>query len=348
MIKLFLFALLFLSSLYANKVIYINYEQVPSRVIKGEIFPLTLKALSTIPDSQEIRYSFTKGYGVKLLNKTPDRHINGKYFYDTFHFLATSTKARLPEIEASLVDFPTGTKTTLSSQALNVIALNPPKNFSNIVAKKFELVEFKTTSYDNEHNIIIFVASASNTNIRALRFSNVFKQGAESVVESFHSPRVTYFVVVDKTLENFTFTYFNTQKNKFSLVNIPIVVLDDSVVTQSDLKPKDQSHETIKIIAAGTIAFLIFLYALARRRYMHLLMLFVPIAFIAYIVFPDKVVCIREGAKIQLLPVSNGTIFETTKQVLHLQKEGTSLNFTKVKLQNEKIGWVKNEDLCSY
>jgi len=346
--KLLLFTLLFFSSLSANKVIYLNYEKVPNRVIKGEVFPITIKALSTLRESENIHYNFIKGYGVKLLNRTPHREKNGKYFYDTFHFLSTNTNARLPEIEAYIADFPEEPRTSLPSKALNVIELNPPKNFCNIVAKKFELVDYKTTSYDKEHNIIIFVATALNTNIRALRFNDVFKQGAESVIESIDAPRVTYFVVIDKTIENFTFTYFNTDKNKFSLVNIPIIVLDDSVVTQSDLKPKDQSHETIKIIAAGTLAILLFLYSLARRRYLYLLFLIAPLAYIAYIIFPDKIVCIREGAKIQLLPVSNGTIFETTKQVLHLQKEGSSVNFTKVKLQNEKIGWVKNEDLCSY
>lgn len=346
--KHLLFALLFFSSLYANKVIYLTYEKVPNRVIKGEIFPVTIKALSTLKESQDIHYNFTRGYGLKLLNTAPLREKRGKYFYDTFNFLTINKNARLPDIEASLVGFSQEGTTSLGGKALNVIALNPPKNFSNIVAKRFELVEYKTTSYDNEHNIIIFVATALNTNIRAMRFSNVYKQGAESVTESFSTPRVTYFVVVDKAVENFTFTYFNTEKNKFSLVNIPIVVLEDSVVTQSDLKPKDQSHETIKIIAAAALTLMIFLFALARKRYTYFILMIAPLAYIGYIAFPDKVVCINSGAKIQLLPVANGTIFETTTQVLRLQKEGASLNFTKVKLQNDKIGWVKNEDLCTY
>lgn len=345
--KLLFLALLCISSLYANKVIYLSYEKAPSRVIKGEVFPVTIKALSTLQNSSDIHYAFTNAKGLKLLNKTPIREKKGKYFFDTFNFLSTSSSARLPDFQASVVGS-FNSSTTLSGKSLNVIALNPPKNFSGIIAKKFELVEYKTTSFDNEHNIIIFVATAINTNMKAMRFNDVYKQGTESLLDSLSGPRITYFVVVNKAIENFTFSYFSTEKNKFKLVNIPIVVMEDSVVTQSDLKPKDQSHETIKIIVAGGVAIVAFLFALARRRYSYLLFMIAPLWYMGYIVFPDKDVCINEGAQIQLLPVTNGTTFETTTEQLVLPKEGSVPNFTKVKLQNDKIGWVRDEDICSY
>lgn len=63
---------------------------------------------------------------------------------------------------------------------------------------------------------------------------------------------------------------------------------------------------------------------------------------------PAKEVCIKEGAKLHLLPVDNGTIFETTTSKLMLTKEGSTKGYTKIKLTNEKIGWVNNEDICSY
>jgi hypothetical protein len=63
---------------------------------------------------------------------------------------------------------------------------------------------------------------------------------------------------------------------------------------------------------------------------------------------PAKEVCIKQGAQLQLLPVDNGTIFETTSSQYTLTKEGTAKGYTKVKLTNDKIGWVKNEDICSY
>lgn len=345
--KLLLLTLVFISSLLANKVIYLNYEKIPSRVIKGEIFPVTIKALSTVRNFQDIKYTFSHAKGVRLLGQTPIREKKGKYFYDTFNFLSTSRFAQLPEVEASLVANQNYLTSTLPARKLNVITLNPKKNFSNIIANNLELVKYKTTSYDQEHNIIVFIASATNSDIKVMQFKNVYKQGTESISQSIKESRITYFVVIDKHIENFSFSYFNLLKNDFSLVNIPIVVMDDSVTTQTDLKPKDQSKERLKITIAATIAFIAFVIILLRKKYFYFIFILIPLAYIAYIAIPDKIICIKEGTEIRLLPVENGTIFETTEETLHLHKEGSARNFIKVKLQNEKIGWIKNEDICT-
>jgi hypothetical protein len=73
-----------------------------------------------------------------------------------------------------------------------------------------------------------------------------------------------------------------------------------------------------------------------------------PIAYIIYLSAPSKDLCIEKGSNIYLLPVRNGTIFETTSKVIYLQQEGKAKGFLKVKLKNNKIGWVKNENICKY
>lgn len=348
MIKLLVLTLLFFSTLTANKVIYLSYEKVPNRVIQGEIFPVTIKSLSTVRDFEDITYDFSNSKGLELLNPIPIREKRGKYFYETFNFLSLDKSARLPDINATLIAAQDYNSTLLQGETLNIITLNPRQNFSNIIANSLELVEYKTTSYDKEHNIVIFVAAATNSDIKAMQFKNVYKQGAESITDSYNNSRITYFVVVDKKLENFTFSYFNLLNNSFSLINIPIVVVEDSVTTQSDLKPKDQSKERLKVTIAAAVAFIGVFFILIRKKYIYSVLILLPLAYIAYIVVPDRIICIKEGSKIHLLPVENGTIFETTSETLHLHKEGSAVNFTKVKLQNEKIGWVKNEDICSY
>ena len=346
--KLLLLTLLFCASLFANKVIYSNYENVPKRVVKGEVFSVTLKSLSTVRDFEDIDYKLLNLSGLKVLTEYPEREERGKYFYDTFYFLATQSWARLPDINATLIASQEYNSTIISGSKLNVITLNPKKNFSNILAKNFELLEFKTTSFDATHNIIVFVATAQSSNIKAMQFKNVFKQGVESVTESHLESRITYFLVIDKTIENFSFSYFNNSSNKFLTLTIPIIVNDDSVTTQSDLKPKDQSHERIKMAIAGAVALLAFMFILWRKKYVYLVFIIIPLVYIGYLAIPEQEICIKEGTQIHLLPVENGTIFETTKTEIRLLKEGNVKNFVKVQLLNERIGWVKNEDICSY
>jgi len=363
-LKLFFLTLLFVSSLLANKVIYLSYEDIPQRVIEGEIFRVTLKSLSTVRDFDDIVYSFEDAQGVELLNEIPYREVRAKYYYDTFYFFTNKSQAATPNITASLVFDDNRTEdtnaandlnssffypaTTLKGKKLNVITLNPKSDFSGIIADEFVLQEFKTTSYDTTHNIVVFVATAKNTKIDMLHFSNVYKQGIESLEDSYFDSKITYYVVIDKKLENFSFSYFNLEKNKYLKLSIPIIVDDDSVVAQSDLKPKDQSKEQLKINIAAAVAFVAFLFILWRKKYIYLVFILIPLVYIAYMLVPQKDVCIKAEANIYLLPVSNGTIFETTQTQQFLPKEGFVENFVKVKLKNEKIGWVKNEDTCSY
>ncbi len=345
---LLLLTLLLFSTLNANKVLYLSNIEIPQRVVKGEVFSITIKTISTVQNFQDINYKFSNYQGLKVLGTLPDRVIDGKAYLETFYFLSTRSKAKLPDITASLEAATEFEKTTLSGNKLNIISLNPKNNFSNVIANSFELIDYKTTSFDTRHNIIVFTAVAKNSNLSAIKFQNVFKQGIESIQKSFEEPRVTYFLVINKDLERFSFSYFNLLKNRFLKITIPIIVDDDSVTTQSDLKPKDQSKEKLKMNIAAGIAIIILIFAMWRRKYIYLILVVIPLAYVIYIATPSKDVCIKKGSNIYLLPVNNGTIFETTLTQYTLPKEGSIPNFTKVKLKNEKIGWVKNEDTCSH
>ncbi len=334
----------------AVKVLYLSYEDIPKRIVAGEIFPVTIRTLSTTDDYGQINYNFSKQVDLRILNKLPYRLEDGKYFYDTFYFVASSNQSRLPDIEAYIEPNPYGKykKTILKGKKLNVISLNPKRNFSNIIADNFALVEFKTTSFDNENNIIVFVAEAERCDLAQIKFNNVVKQGVESMTESLEDSKVTYFVVVDKKLETFKFSYFNLQQNRFNNITIPIVVDDDKVTTQTDLKPKDQSKERIKLIVAISVVMVLLAFIVWSRKYIYLIILVFPLAYIVFLSIPSKEVCIKPGSNIYLLPVSNGTIFDSTSRIIHLQQEGKTKGFVKVKLRNNRIGWVKDENICKY
>lgn len=333
-----------------EKVLYMHYDEVPTRIIRGEIFKVTIRILSTESDFYELNYNLKNSVGLKHLNTIPYREEKGKFYYDTFHFLAQFTGARLPDFEAFITSFD-GTihpSTKLYGQNLNIVALNPKKNFSNIVANSFVLDEYKTTTYDASHNIIVFVANAYNCDISSFNLKNVYKQGIESFTNDLEESKITYFAVIPKEVENFKFTYFNLIDNKFEAIEIPIIVNDDSVTTQSDLKPKDQSREKLKMLIAIAIALVMLIIIVATKKYIYSLTLIIPIAYAVYTYVPSKEVCIKPNSYIYLLPVKNGTIFDTTKGVTYLMEEGSIKSHTKVKLQDNKIGWVKHEDLCTY
>ena len=332
-----------------QKVIYLSYEKIPQRVIKGEIFKVTIKTLCVVKDFVDITYELSGSEGLKLLSDFPSRETDPKHYLETFYFLATSENAKLPNFKATLLDYNNKKydTTTLEGEKLNVISLNPKSDFSNIIANSFDIVEYKTTSYDATYNIVVFVAAATNSNISALKLNGVYKQGIESVADSYLNSKITYYAIIDKRVENLAFSYFNIIKDKFIQINIPIIVNDDSVTTQSDLKPKDQSHEILKMGIATIVAIIAFLIILWKKQYIYLIFIIIPLVYVLYTGTPSKEICIKEGSSIYLLPVANGTIFETTSSQYNLQKEFEVKGWAKVQLRDKKIGWVKDEDICS-
>lgn len=346
--KFLLVSLFFVSSLFADQVIYISYDKVPTRVIQGELSSFTLKSLSTVKEYSQIDYHLSNYSGIKLLERNTTSQKIGKYTYENFPFLVTDRYPKLPDITASLKGSQEYDSITIRGSKLTAIRLNPRKDFSHILANSLHLVDYKTTAYDNKSNILVFSLRAEHSYLQAITFKNAIKQGIESINDSVEDAKVTYYVVISKKIENFSFSYFNLLQNKFNSLEIPIIVDDDSVVTQSDLKPKDQSHEMLKVEIAAAFAFLAFLFILWRKKYIYLVFILLPLGYIAFMMLPAKEVCIKQGSQLHLLPVDNGTIFETTTSQYTLTKEGMAKGYTKVKLKNDKIGWVRNEDVCSY
>lgn len=334
-----------------QKVLYLNYLQMPKRVIKGEIFFIKIKTLVVLPDFEDVEYTLSNAHGLKILNNgIPYRQEQKRFFLDTFYFQATSTRVRLPDITATVKDY-FGTSyqpAILRGKTIEAIALNPREDFCNIIAKNFVIKHYKTTSYDDRHNIVVFIAEAKQTFLKNFHLHGPAKQGFESLSDSIKSSRMTYYAVIDKNSENLHFSYFNILKNDYITLNIPIIVEEDSVTTQSDLKPKDDSKKQIKmLIAVGAILIGVILL-LWRQRIIYTLLILLPGIYVIFLMIPPTKVCIKASSKIRILPLENSTVFEVSRRRLELNKIGSAKGFVKVELPNKKIGWIKNEDLCTH
>jgi hypothetical protein len=331
------------------KVLYLHYDYIPKRVIVGEVFFIRLKVLSTLPTTNTIDYIFSNAANIEALNeKAPLRKKEGKFFYDTFYFKATAPHVRLPDIEANIVSYTQNfAPTKLMGKEIETIQLNPKPDFCNIIARSFALTRYKTTTYDQEHNIVIFEATAQQTFLSDFHLNKAVSQGFESLRDTIELSKMTYFAVIDKKEENLLFSYFNTIQNNYVTLSIPIIVQEDKVTTQSDLKPQDQSKEKIKLLIAAAIITIGIIMLLWRKKYIYAIIIIVPAVYIILALMPKEQICIKKGTKIHILPLDNSTIFEVTNKRIYLTKIGSTKNFFKVELENEKIGWIKNENTCS-
>ncbi len=332
-----------------QKVLYISYKEVPQQIFQGEVFAIRLKTLSTVTSFDNITYQFENAEGLTLLTPEPVREIKLPYYYDTFYFIADKARIRTPDITGTVKfsEFYQAYPTRLQGQRIDVVSLNPNRHYVHILADNFSILQAKTTYYDRHSNIAVFTASAERCNLETFKLTDVIKQGFESIETSFDTSTMTYYAVIPSEIETLKFSYFNLQKKRFVDVIIPIIIDDDSVSTQSDLKPIEHKHTLIKITAAGAVAFVGLILLLIYRRVFYLLLVIIPGLYIAYVSVPIQYACIKEGSPIYLLPMQHGTIFETTTSEYNLEVQGSVTSFIKVKLHNNNIGWIKNEDLCT-
>lgn len=330
------------------KLLYQSYHELPKKLFKGQIFTLTIKSLSAKEDYKSLHYGFSDPQGVRILSKKKSREIIEPYFYDTFYFQVTDNYVKTPEVTTSLIfeNYSGGLQEVLKGVRIDAVRLNPKKDFSKVLANNFTVIEYKTTQYDDKHNIIVFSVEAEMANLKDFSLQAAKKEGIDSYEEDLPYSSFTYYCVLAKNLSELKFTYFNLNTRHFQDIIIPIIVENDRVSTQTDLAPTENTHDLKKITAFGIVSFLGLILFFYKRKKYYLLIFIVPLFFIAKLLVPIKHVCVNSDANVYLLPVSNGTIFEQTPYRFTTESLGETQDFTKIRMNNQQIGWVKNENLC--
>jgi len=324
----------------------IQFTNLPTHSYVGEIIAITVKLTPLDLASGNIEYTLQNEQGIRIFSDTPRRSVKEDGVYDTFYFLVQSTAVRLPDITATQTS--TGTNSeTLSGAALSAIPLTPPETFANVLADKFEIINYKTTPYNNESNVVIFTVKASRCNIGDFNLPNAIKQGFESKLPNVGESQMTYYAIIPDTEQSLNFSIFNLKKQRYESMVVPIIVDDDTVSTQSDLSPTDARHIELKITAATIVIVILFGMFYWRRNKMYLYASALPVFYLIFVFLPNQDICVKKDAPIYLLPINHGTIFEMTMQEEHLEAEKEVGDFTKVHLSDDKVGWVNKRDICS-
>ncbi len=330
------------------KLLYQSYFKPPKKLFKGQIFTLTIKTLSTKKDFDDLKYEFNNALGLSLISEDYTRRVESPYFYDTFYFQVKGSRVKTPHVTTSLLfnNYSDILKDELDGIKIDTVRLNPEKDFSGILADKFKIIEYKTTQYDNKNNIVVFSAEAKMGNLKDFSLKIAKKENIDSYEEKLPYEKITYYAVVSKQLDELKFTYFNLKTRRFENVIVPIIVHNDRVSTQTDLAPTQNMHTVPKLIAFSIVSLLALALFIYKRNKFFLLVFIVPLFFIAQLLVPKKQICIEADSSIYLLPMSNGTVFEQVPYQFTTEALGESKGFTKIRMHNKQIGWVKDDNLC--
>lgn len=324
----------------------LEYANVPSRLYIGEIFPLTIKLTPVDIASSDIEYSLQNEEGIRVFSPTPKRIVKADGVYDTFYFLVQSASLRLPDITATLASNGSDSN-SITGTSLIASTLTPPATFANVLAASFKIIDYKTTAYNQESNIVVFTAIARRCNIGTFSLPNTIKQGFESKLPNVEESQITYYTIIPNTQQSLDFTIFNLEKNRYESLSIPITVDDDTVSTQGDLSPTDARHTELKVGGAAILTVILIAMYYWRRKQWYLVASALPFFFVVFTLLPNESICVKKGAPLQILPIKHGTIFEVTMEETNIESESKVGDFTKILLDNNKVGWVNKRDICS-
>ncbi|OQX49811.1 MAG: hypothetical protein B5M46_03505, partial [Epsilonproteobacteria bacterium 4484_20] len=146
--------------------------------------------------------------------------------------------------------------------------------------------------------------------------------------------------------KNIKFTYFNTIKNQYVFLEASAELADDTVVTQSDLNPKEDSFEKLKKYTFMFLVGFFFLMFLIKRDFFYLVLGVVSLITLLTFYIPHKKICVKQGAPLYLLPTHTSTIGTKVDEDFETSLLGEREEFLKIEYKNGIIGWIKNEDLC--
>ena len=317
-----------------------KYSYVPKKVYENQLFPVTI--IDTREEKIKPRYQFEMNSEVKPLSTKPLVIRNGDDNFYTFYYKAGKNEITIPRIYIN-VD---GKTIILEQHTIPVLKLQPRKDFCGVLAADMKIRNSQVSHYDEDHYLVTLSIEAYEANLEDMHLDNVIESGIEDIERKGAKVEGEFYVVVPTTQQELKFTYFNTIKQQYVFLKTPIELLDSSVVTQTDLNPKEDSFDKLKKYTFMTLVGFFFLMFIIYRDFFYLVLGTVSLITLLTFYTPKEKVCIEQGAPLYILPTETSSISTKVDKEYTTLLLGERKEFRKVEYKNGIIGWVKDEDLC--
>lgn len=319
----------------------LKYSYVPKKVYAKQIFPLT------IADTRNIKtkplYQFDSKSGIAPLSKKPLLIRNGDDSFYTFYFKAGNTNEVVtPRIFVDDNDH----FTILDAQHIPIVHLEPHKDFCGVLAADMKIRNTQVSHYDEKNYLVTLSVEAYEANLEDMYIEGASEYGVEALNRKGAKCTAEFYVVLPETQKMLTFDYFNTIKQQYSTLQVPIELRDTTVVTQTDLNPKEDSFDKLKKYAFMVLTGFFLLMFLFYRDFFYLVLGVVSLITLLTFYIPHKKICVKQGAPLYILPTENSdfsTRIATKTETSLLGERGV---YKKIEYKHGIVGWIKDEDLC--
>lgn len=317
-----------------------KYSYIPKKVYKNQIFPVTV--IDTSGEAEEPEFQFDLASATQPLFEKPLVIRNGNDRFYTFYFKVKDTDVRIPKLNISSESF----NTSLPAHMIFLTSLNPRDDFCGVLAADMKIKSYQVSNYDEKHYLVTLSLEAHEANLEDMRIDHFQESGVEGLERNNAKAEAEFYIVLSSEEKVLKFTYFNTIKKQYVFLETPIDLADDTVTTQSDLNPKEDSFEQLKQYSLIFLTLFFLLMAIFKRDFFYLVLGTVSFITLLTLFIPHARVCVQQGASLYILPTSTSTVSTRVDERFEATLLGERGTYKKVEYKEGIIGWIKDEDLC--
>jgi hypothetical protein len=328
-------------STYLNAQSSFKYSYMPKKVYKNQLFPVTLISSQQNADDS-IEFAFEDDSETKPLFTEPLVVKNGTDSFYTFYFKASSDDIRIPKLTISTQN----DTYALDAKTIMLGKLKERKDFCGVLAADMKIKNSQVSNYDENHHIVTLSIEAFEANIEDMHLDTAQESDIDTLKREHAKVEAEFYVILPVKQTSLKFTYFNTIKKQYVFLEVPVVVADASVTTQSDLNPVEDSFEKLKKYTLMFLVAFFFLMFIFKRDFFYLVFGTVSLITLLTLYIPHKEICVKQGASLYILPTQTSTVSTQIDRDMKTMLLGEREAFKKVEYNKGVIGWIKNEDLC--
>jgi len=319
-----------------------KYSYMPKNVYENQLFAVTVFASGEAVKSKP-QFTFDSSSNTQPLFKKPLIVQNGSDSFYTFYFKASNVDIRIPRLFISTED----NQNSLEPKTILIKTLKQREDFCHVLAADMQIKNSQVSNYDEKSHIVTLSIEAFEANLEDMKLNNVQESGIDNLKRDNAKVEAEFYVVLPGEDKLLKFTYFNTIKKQYVFLEVPVVVADASVTTQSDLNPKEDSFEKLKKYTFITLVTFFLIMFLLKRDFFYLVFAVISLITLLTFYIPHKKICVKQGASLYILPTQTSTVSTKIDQKFDTMLLGDRKGYKKVEYKEGIIGWIKNEDLCN-
>ena len=318
-----------------------KYSYIPKKVYENQVFPVTVICLSGC--SKEVpKFTFDILSDIQPLDDKPLSIHNGDDSFYTFYFKASKVDVKIPKLFINSQN----TELTLEPKTVFLSSLKIRDDFSGVLAADMKITNSQVSNYDEKNHLVTLSVEAVEANLEDMYFKHVLESGIEHLHRDHAKVEAEFYFVLPASEKKMKFTYFNTIKKQYVYLQVPIELVNTTVVTQTDLNPQEDSFELLKKYTFMLLISFFFLMFLIKRDFFYLVFGVISLITLLTFYIPLKKICVKQGAPLFILPTETSTMSTKINEKIETMLLGEHGNYKKVEYEKGLIGWIRNEDIC--